>query len=565
MAMSPNMQWVVSGDVGGAIRVWGAKGDHVLKNEYKLWDGAVKDASWSGDSTRIVAAGDGKEVRAVALIWDTGSKTGEVSGHTKQINSISFRSQRPFRVVTGGEDMLVAFHEGPPFKFKRSHSGHSNFVNSVRFSPDGEWIVSGGADSKLFLYTGKEGELDKEFTKPDGISGSIWSTAWAPDSSRVASAGGDRKVRVWSRETGAQLCEALVGTGSLHDMQVGISWPSATRIISVSLDGRILLWEVGADSKLTLTTTLDGTQGSLTALAWDAATGAIFRGGTDGSVAITLPGQPDKRMHIGKTVTHVLAHTGAYSAGPPEAVAIANDDIVRRYSLQSGEVLGEPVAVKEAMVGAGWLDVEETRLLVATTKGNMHAIGTGGVEWSKNGIAPRPPTAMTALPGKPGRAAVALAKPDGTVGGVESSQFDILLFGVADNTADGVSQQAVLSGHIHEVCAMKFSPSGEFLASADSGNKILVWKLAADGATLHISNWSFHTARVTSLDWLAGGRRLVSGSLDRHLYVWNVDSPDTRVHVADAHKGGVGAVAGCGEDQFASVGYDGFMLVHKIG
>ena len=32
----------------------------------------------------LVASGDGKEVRAVAMIWDTGSKTGEVTGHTKQ-------------------------------------------------------------------------------------------------------------------------------------------------------------------------------------------------------------------------------------------------------------------------------------------------------------------------------------------------------------------------------------------------------------------------------------------------------------------------------------------------
>ena len=37
-AMSPNGQWVASGDVTGAVRVWGAKGDHAQKNEYRLWD-----------------------------------------------------------------------------------------------------------------------------------------------------------------------------------------------------------------------------------------------------------------------------------------------------------------------------------------------------------------------------------------------------------------------------------------------------------------------------------------------------------------------------------------------
>ena len=38
-------------------------------------------------SRGLVAAGDGKEVRAAAMIWDTGSKTGEVTGHTKQARS----------------------------------------------------------------------------------------------------------------------------------------------------------------------------------------------------------------------------------------------------------------------------------------------------------------------------------------------------------------------------------------------------------------------------------------------------------------------------------------------
>ena len=76
----------------GAVRLWGAKGDHVQKNEYRLWDGAVKDVGWSDDSGRLVACGDGKEVRAAAMIWDTGSKTGEVGGHTKQVGPWHFPS-----------------------------------------------------------------------------------------------------------------------------------------------------------------------------------------------------------------------------------------------------------------------------------------------------------------------------------------------------------------------------------------------------------------------------------------------------------------------------------------
>ena len=42
---------------------------------------------------------------------------GEITGHSKAINSIDYRPVRPFRVVTAGEDHLVCHFEGPPFKY----------------------------------------------------------------------------------------------------------------------------------------------------------------------------------------------------------------------------------------------------------------------------------------------------------------------------------------------------------------------------------------------------------------------------------------------------------------
>ncbi len=429
VAMSPNSQWVVSGDVDGAIRVWGAKGDNVQKNEYKLWNGAIKDVSWSGDSTRIVAAGDGKEVRAVAMIWDTGSKTGDVAGHTKQVNSISFRSQRPFRVVTGGEDMLVAFHEGPPFKFAKSHNLHSNFVNSVRYSPDGEWCLSAGSDSKVCVYEGKTGELVKEFEKPAGISGSLWAAAWSPDSKRIATAGGDKKLRIWDREAGAQVCEVQVGSATLEDMQTGVSWPSATRVVTVCLDGRLLLWDIAEDGKASLASTVDGTQGPLSCLSRDAKTGVMVQGGSDGILGLTAPDKPMQHKKVGKGIQHVVAHSSSYD-GPAVVSVVSLDDCVRRISLDSAEVIGSPVEVKEFMVGVGWLDAAETCLIAAGGKNSFHCISETGIVWSKPAAVPRRPTALGTFPGK--YVAVALEKPDGSVGGVQSAQFDILLYSVAD-------------------------------------------------------------------------------------------------------------------------------------
>lgn len=53
--------------------------------------------------------------------WDSGTNVGEFDGHSRRVLSCAYKPTRPFRIVTCGEDFLVNFYEGPPFRFKQSH------------------------------------------------------------------------------------------------------------------------------------------------------------------------------------------------------------------------------------------------------------------------------------------------------------------------------------------------------------------------------------------------------------------------------------------------------------
>lgn len=560
VSMSPNLNWVVSGDVEGKIKIWGAKGDNCQKNEFKLWDGIVKEAHWSGDNTRIVAAGDGKEVRAVAMIADTGSKTGVVGGHGKQVNSIAFKNQRPFRIVTGAEDNSVIFHEGPPFKSLQLHDQiHDNFVNCVRYAPDGNWVVSAGSDAKLFLYEGKAGAVEGEFEKPDGITGSLWRVEWSPDSTKVVTAGGDRKLRVWDREARKQTSEVKVGAGALEDMQIGLAWAHAKRIVSICLDARILIWDVADDGSLALAATVDGTQGPLTALACDAATGTTIRGGFDGHVLADAPDGKTKKAKIGKSIGHILGHSSAYS-GPAEAWVFALDETARRVSLEDS-TQSESIAIGELPVGVAWMDAEETKAIVLTSKKALVCIGTGGIEWRKENVVERTPTAFSYCVG--GKAlAVGIEKTEGVVAGVEQKNFDVAWFDVSGvPSPDTVVFNKVVSHHSREVSTLKFMPGGDILASGDAGGKISIWD-ASKFEVLH--DFSNHTARVNSLDWLPGTRRVVSCSLDGKINVWDLEAKGKIAVMDAAHRAGATAVAAIGESSFASVGQDGFLSIWQL-
>lgn len=66
-----------------------------------------------------------------------------------------------------------------------AHRDHSNFVNCVRYSPDGSKFVTVSSDQKGFIYDGATGEKRGELSKQDGHKGSIYALSWSPDSKKV--------------------------------------------------------------------------------------------------------------------------------------------------------------------------------------------------------------------------------------------------------------------------------------------------------------------------------------------------------------------------------------------
>lgn len=59
---SPTGYYIASGDVAGKVRIWDAtQPSHVLKAEYQVLSGPVKDIAWDADAKHIIAVGEGRE------------------------------------------------------------------------------------------------------------------------------------------------------------------------------------------------------------------------------------------------------------------------------------------------------------------------------------------------------------------------------------------------------------------------------------------------------------------------------------------------------------------------
>ena len=68
---------------------------------------------------------------------------------------------------------------------EKTLAGHSNWVNSVSFSPDGTKLASGSEDKTIKIWEVSTGQLLKTL---EGHSSSVYSVSFSPDRTKLASA-----------------------------------------------------------------------------------------------------------------------------------------------------------------------------------------------------------------------------------------------------------------------------------------------------------------------------------------------------------------------------------------
>ncbi|XP_078431080.1 transducin family protein / WD-40 repeat family protein [Wolffia australiana] len=543
---SPNGEWIASGDVSGVVRIWGVHGDRALKNEFRVLSGRIDDLQWSADGQRIVASGDGKGKSFVrAFMWDSGSNVGEFDGHSRRVLSCAFKPTRPFRIVTCGEDFLVNFYEGPPFRFKHSHREHSNFVNCVRYSPDGTKFITVSSDRKGIIYDGKTGEKMGELAAENGHKGSIYAVSWSPDSTRVLTVSADKSAKIWEiSSTGEgklqRTLSGLVGSGGINDMLVGCLWLN-DHLLTVSLDGVINLFSASKPDMQP--TSFSGHMKSVSSLT------CLFQGGQKSIISSSYDGTIVRWIQgvgfEGKLKRKNNTQIKCFSAVGEEVVISGFDNKVWRHHLVCNE-LGdsEPIDVGSQPKDLNLaLNSPEIALVLTDSSISIlrgrNTVATINLRFS---------------------ATASEVSPDGSkavVGGQDGKLHVYRIHGTV------ISEDSVLEKHRGAITVIRFSSDGQFFASADANREAVVWN--SRSLEVGLKNMLYHTARINCLAWSPDSKRVATGSLDSSVIVYELSKPaSARVTIKGAHLGGVCGLAFVNVDSLVSAGEDACVRLWKL-
>src|ERR1051326_600431 len=195
---------------------------------------------------------------------------------------------RAIRMMVGATLIGSAVADEPTVRVSLGRS-HAGWVQSIAFSSDSKWLVSGGEDGCLMVWDLEK--LTPQATFAGFTKNEIKSVAFSPDDKLIAAASGDGAIYVFDRENEKQVAKLKQDAGSPYTVKFT---PDGKFVVAIGNEMYIPFWDLETKKiKRTIQVSFGSSECSAFDITlWDVATGkeaATLKNGTHADVLIFSP------------------------------------------------------------------------------------------------------------------------------------------------------------------------------------------------------------------------------------------------------------------------------------
>ncbi len=204
--------------------------------------------------------------------------------------------------------------------------GHSNRVNVLAISPDGQKLVSGSDDNTIKVWNLDTG---RQIRTLKGHSDSVHALAITADGKTLVDGSDDNTIKVWNLDTGRQI-RTLKGH-SFWVRSVAIS-PNGKILVSGSFDNTIKLWHLATGEEIR---TLKGHSQTVTSVAISPDGKMLASGSRDQTIKLW-------NLDTGKQLRTLSGHSQTvtslvFSADGKTLASGSRDQTIKLWNLDSGK------------------------------------------------------------------------------------------------------------------------------------------------------------------------------------------------------------------------------------
>jgi len=517
----------------------------------------VLSVAFSPDGKTIASGDSGGGLR----LWDaaSGQALHSLAGHTDEVDALAF-SRDGRMLLSGSYDQTVRLWDVATGKELRQFDGEPGYVTGVAFSPDDKTAVSSGYDGELILWNVADGRKITQFEESGEV---LYSVAFSPNGKSILAASADHRMHLWDIASETQIRSF---TGHTGEVNIAAFSPDGKTIISASDDQTLRLWDVsngkelgrfeghddlvwsaafspdgrtvvssGSDQTVRLWDVatrrelrrFDGHQGDIHSVAFSPDGRMVISGSSDQTVRLWDVAPAQEVREFGP-LNQATVQSVAFTPDGTTAATIANDGTLGVWDVSSGHLLrSNPISDDPSSISNLVVSPDGSEAYFYTESGEIS-------EWDLQSA-----TEITRTPGfdseNSSLSQVAISPDGNQILYATSFVSTTTVFYYNWNT----QKSREFHGHTADVTSLAFSADGKMALSGSRDRTILEWNIET-GQPVKV--FRGHARSVTSVAFSPDGKTIISGSDDRTIRLWDAETAQERVRLV-GHGGAITSLA----------------------